>query len=63
MALRVLSVTLVAIDIAILKILNRRGNFVYLRRKFCPLKATIEKRPGDLFNFILLKNLFDFSIL
>ena len=55
MVLRVLSVTLVAIDIAIPKILNRHGDFVYLRRKYCPLKATIENGRENCLNSYFLK--------
>ena len=47
MVLRILPLTLVAIDIAIFKILEQRRKFCVIVTKKCPLKAKIEKRPGD----------------
>jgi len=63
MVLRIFHVTLVAIDIAILKILEQTWKLCVFVAKFFTVKVKIKKRSGDLFKFIFLKNLFDFSIL
>ena len=55
MVLRILPVTLVPIDIAILKILEQTWKLSIFVTKILPIESQNRKTPGDLFKVIFLR--------
>ena len=62
MVLRIFPITLIATDIAILKMLERYKSFAYFWQNSAALSAKIKKGAGDFLTSIFLKNLFGILI-